>query len=188
VFTSRQHFEELALRHLEPLYRFAVRLTGDCVEAEDLVQETYLKALESFTALRDAERVKPWLFKILSRLATDRFRSTRRQIALNSVEELDRYSLYDLIWDEDPLPYSDQLHDDFLARFRDEEIRAAIQNLPEIYRVPLVLLYAEDMSYRELAEILDCPIGTIMSRLHRGRKILERELWECARRRGLVKT
>ena len=66
--------------------------------------------------------------------------------------------------------------------------RAALRTLPEVYRVPLVLLYTEEMSYRELAEVLGCPVGTEMSRLHRGRKILERELWECAKRRGLVRT
>jgi RNA polymerase sigma-70 factor (ECF subfamily) len=101
---------------------------------------------------------------------------------------LDRFSLYDLIWEEDPLPYSDQLHEDFLLQFRDEEVRAALLALPEAFRVPLVLLYSEGMTYRELAEVLGCPVGTVMSRLHRGRKILERGLWECARKRGLVKT
>jgi RNA polymerase sigma-70 factor (ECF subfamily) len=103
-------------------------------------------------------------------------------------EELDRFSLYDLIGEEDPFPYSDRLHDDFLARFRDEDVRAALLALPEAYRVPLVLLYTEGLSYKELAEVLGCPPGTVMSRLHRGRKALERELWDCARRRGLVKT
>ena len=134
------------------------------------------------------ERVRPWLFQILSRLVIDRHRSTRHEVPLSPTEEVDRFSLYDLIWEEDPLPYSDRLHDDFLARFPDGEVRAALLALPEIYRVPLVLLYAEDMSYRELATVLDCPIGTVMSRLHRGRKILERELWDYAKRHGLVRT
>jgi len=98
------------------------------------------------------------------------------------------FSLYDRIADEDPFPYSDRLHEDFLAQFRDEDVRRALLTLPEAYRVPLVLLYAEGMTYRELAEVLACPVGTVMSRLHRGRKRLERELWECARQRGLVRT
>ena len=95
---------------------------------------------------------------------------------------------YDRIADEDPLPYSDKLHADFLAQFRDEDVRRALLALPESYRVPLVLLHAEEMSYRDIAEVMGCPIGTVMSRLYRGRKILERELWECARRRGLVRS
>ncbi len=184
---ARRRFEELALPHLRSLYRFAAKLTGNAAAAEDLVQETYLKALQALPTLRDPERAKSWLFQILSRLVIDRHRRAGREIAV-AVEDLDRFSLYDLIWEEDPLPYSDRLHDDFLAQFRDEDVRAALQGLPEVYRTPLILLYAEGMTYRELAEILDCPLGTVMSRLHRGRKILERGLWECAKRRGLVKT
>jgi RNA polymerase sigma-70 factor (ECF subfamily) len=184
---ARRRFEELALPHLRSLYRFAAKLTGNAAAAEDLVQETYLKALQALPTLRDPERAKSWLFQILSRLVIDRHRRAGREIVV-AVEDLDRFSLYDLIWEEDPLPYSDRLHDDFLAQFRDEDVRAALQGLPEVYRTPLILVYAEGMTYRELAEILDCPLGTVMSRLHRGRKILEHELWECAKRRGLVKT
>jgi len=184
---KRGDFAEATLPHLGALYRFAAKLTGNAATAEDLVQETYLKALQAFPSLRDPGRAKAWLFQILSRLVVDRHRSEVREVP-TADEDLDRFSLYDLIWEEDPLPYSDRLHDDFLAQFRDEEVRAALMALPEVYRVPLVLLYAEGMTYKELAEVLECPMGTVMSRLHRGRKTLERELWECARRRGLVKT
>jgi len=185
---ERRRFEEATLPHLKSLYAHAVKLTRDGSAAEDLVQETYLKALVAFPSLRDPARAKAWLFRILSRLAVDRYRSTAREVTGIDADDLDRFSLYNLIWEEDPLPYSDRLHDDFLAEFRDEEVRAALRALPEVYRVPLVLLYVEELTYKELAEMLDCPIGTVMSRLHRGRKILERELWECAKRRGLVKT
>jgi RNA polymerase sigma-70 factor (ECF subfamily) len=185
---SRRRFEELALAHLGALYRFGMKLTGDAHAAEDLVQETYLRAFRGFSSLRDPERARPWLFQIISRLAIDRYRSTRREVPLPPLEDLDRFSLYDLIWEEDPLPYSNRLHEDFLGQFRDEEIRAALLALPEVYRVALVLVYAEEMSYRELADVLGCPVGTVMSRLYRGRKLLERELWEYAKKRGLVKT
>jgi RNA polymerase sigma-70 factor (ECF subfamily) len=180
-------FEELTLPYLKPLYRLALRLTGDAAAAEDLVQETYLKALKSFATLRDRTRVRPWLFQILSRLVTDRHRAAGREVPVGDSEDLDRFSLYDRIADEDPFPYSDHLHDDFLAQFKDEDVRRALLSLPDVYRVPLVLLYVDEMSYRELAEVLACPIGTVMSRLHRGRKALECQLWECAKRRGLVK-
>jgi RNA polymerase sigma-70 factor (ECF subfamily) len=183
---QRRRFEELTLPHLRSLYAFALRLAGDGGGAEDLVQETYLKALLAFPALRDPERVRPWLFQILSRLLIDRQRASGREIQAEP-EDLDRFSLYDRIADEDPLPYSDRLHEDFLAQFRDEEVRNALAALPVPYRLPLILLYAEGLSYRELAEVLECPVGTVMSRLHRGRKILERELWQCAVKRGLVK-
>ncbi len=181
-------FEELTLPHLKSLYGLAVRLTGDGTAAEDLVQETYLKALQAFPTLRNPESARSWLFQILNRLVTDRQRTGGREVLTGDLTELDRFSLYDLIADEDPFPYSDHLHEDFLAQFQDEEVRRALMTLPEEYRVPLVLVYVEDMSYRELAATLGCPVGTVMSRLHRGRKILERELWECAKRRGLVRT
>lgn len=183
-----RRFEELTLPHLKSLYGLAVRLVGDGSAAEDLVQDTYLKAIQAFPALRDPERVRPWLFQILSRLVTDRQRTEDREVLTGDCKELDRFCLYDLIAQEDLFPYSDRLHEDFLAQFQDEEVREALLALPEEYRVPLVLVYAEGMSYRELATFLGCPLGTVMSRLHRGRKILERALWECAKRRGLVRT
>jgi RNA polymerase sigma-70 factor (ECF subfamily) len=184
---DRRGFEERALPHLRALYGLALRLTGDASAAEDLVQDTYLKGLQAFVTLRDPDRVRPWLFQILSRLVIDRRRTSGREVPLETPEDLDRFSLYDRIADEDPLPYSDRLHEDFLAQFRDEDVRGALVRVPEAYRVPLVLCYVEGLSYRELAELLGCPVGTVMSRLHRGRKALERELWDCALRRGLVK-
>jgi RNA polymerase sigma-70 factor, ECF subfamily len=180
-------FEALTLPHLSALYRLALRMAGDPSAAEDLVQETYLRALRSFATLRDPARAKAWLFQILSRLVIDRHRSSRLEVPLPGDDELERFSLYERIADEDPFPYSDDVHGDFLAEFHDEDVRRALLAIPEIYRVPLVLVYVEEMSYRELAEVLGCPLGTVMSRLFRGRKALERELWDCARRRGFVK-
>ena len=185
---TQRRFEALALPHLGHLYRLAIRLKRTAQDAEDLVQETYVKALRAFPALRDPERIRPWLCQILSRLVYDGHRSEPREVAVGDLAELERFSLYDLIDQEDPFPYSDQLHRDFLGRFDDGEVRRALLALPEAYRVPLVLLYVEELSYKELADALGCPVGTIMSRLHRGRKILERELWECAKQRGIVRT
>ncbi len=184
---ARQRFEALALPHLAHLYRLAVRLKGGAQDAEDLVQDTYIRALRAFATLRDPARIRPWLCQILSRLVLDQHRAQPREVAVGNMAEIDRFSLYELIEQEDPFPYSDSLHRDFLAQFGDDEVRRALLILPEAYRVPLVLLYVEDLSYRELAELLGCPIGTIMSRLHRARKILERELWECAKHRGIVR-
>ena len=184
----RQTFEALALPHLAHLYRLAARLAGHGRDAEDLVHETYVKGLAAFPNLREQASIRGWLSRILARLAIDRHRQQPPEIAVGDLQDLDRFSLYDLIWDEDPFPYSDTLHQDFLDQFPDDDVRAALLNLPDVYRVPLILLYVEDLSYRELAETLNCPVGTVMSRLHRARKILERELWECARRRRLVRS
>ena len=184
---GKARFEDLTLSHLRAVYRLAVRLVGDVPTAEDLTQETYLKAMQAFPSLRDHERVRPWLFQILSRLVVDRHRKGGREVPIDESIDLDRFSLYDRIADEDPFPYSENLHEDFLAEFRDEDVRHALLSIPEIYRVPLVLMYTEELSYRELAELLACPIGTVMSRLHRARKAVEHALWDCAQRRGWVK-
>ncbi len=104
-----QRFEELTLPHLPALYRLAVRLKGDPQDAEDLVQETYVKALRAFPTLRQPDRVKSWIFQILSRLVLDQHRSKPREIAVGDLEELDRFCLYDLVWEEDPFPYSERL-------------------------------------------------------------------------------
>jgi RNA polymerase sigma-70 factor (ECF subfamily) len=179
-------FEEAALPHLGYLYRLAVRLVGTTQNAEDLVQETYVKALKAYPTLRQPERVRPWLCQILSRLVLDRHRGERREIPVGDLAELDRFSLYDRVEDHDAPRHPREGRRELLAQFSDEDVRGALSALPEAYRVPLVLVYVEDLSYREVAEMLECPIGTVMSRLYRGRKILERALWACAQRRGLV--
>jgi RNA polymerase sigma-70 factor (ECF subfamily) len=184
---QQKDFEELALPYLRSLYRVAIRLRADQQDAEDLVQDTYLKALQAFPSLREPEKVRPWLLQILSRAAIDRFRREPREVYVGDLQDLDGFSLYDKIRDEDPFPYSEQLHQDFLAQFRDEEVNRALRALPQEYRLPLVLFYVEELSYRELAEVLECPVGTIMSRLFRGRKMIERELWEYAKEKGLIK-
>lgn len=181
-------FEALVLPHVRYLYGLAVKLTGRPADAEDLVQETCVRALRGLDGLRQPDRVRAWLSQILSRLVIDRARGEPLETAVGDLGALDRFSLYDLVQDEDPFPYSDRLHEDFLARFETDEVREALLGLPEAFRVPLVLLYTEDLTYAELAEILDCPVGTVMSRLHRGRKLLERQLWEFARARGLIRT
>jgi RNA polymerase sigma-70 factor (ECF subfamily) len=179
-------FEEAALPHLGYLYRLAVRLSGTRQSAEDLVQETYVKALRAYPALRQPERIRPWLCQILSRLVLDRHRGERREIPVGDLAELDRFSLYDRAGDRDLPRHPRDSRQELLAQFSDDDVRGALLALPEAYRVPLVLVYVEDLSYREVAEMLECPIGTVMSRLHRARKILERALWACAERRGLV--
>src|SRR5262245_8597710 len=119
-------FEELTLPHLRAVYRLAARLTGNVTTAEDLVQETYLKAMQAFGSLRDHRAVRAWLFQILSRLVMDRHRTNGREVPLDPSANLDRFSLYDRIAEEDPFPYSERLHDDFLGRFQDEDIRRAL--------------------------------------------------------------
>jgi RNA polymerase sigma-70 factor, ECF subfamily len=114
-------------------------------------------------------------------------RNTRRLEDSTADEDLDRFSLYRKIADEDPFPYSDSLHLDFLAQFSRDDVRAVLLSLPLLYRAPLVLVHMEGFSTREVAAMLDAPVGTVLSRLHRGRKLFERRLWDYADENGLLR-
>lgn len=131
-----RRFEALALPHLAHLYRLAVRLTGAAADAEDLVHETYMKGLAAFAALREPDRIRPWLSRILARLVLDRHRAGDREVAVGDLAELDRCSLFDLIWDEDPLPYSDALHRDVLAQFPTTRSATPCSDCPRCFAFP----------------------------------------------------
>ena len=111
---------------------------------------------------------------------------SRRPVEID-VDEVDRFSLYRAITDEDPFPYSDSLHLDFLAEFGRDDVRAVLMALPELYRVPLVLVYMDGYLAREVAQMLGVALGTVLARLHRGRKQFERHMWEYAQENGLLR-
>lgn len=182
---GRDEFEATVLPYLRLLYQVAHNLTEDPHEVEDLVQETFLKAYQAFPRMKHRSNVRAWVCRILTNLFLDSRR--RRQPELLSDEGIENFSLYQQIADEDPFPYSNDLHRDFLAHFGDGAVHAAVSLLPEHYRIPVVLCYVEDFTYKELSQILKVPAGTVMSRLNRGRRLLEKALWEHAKRLGYVK-
>jgi len=100
---------------------------------------------------------------------------------------MEEFSLFRKIADEDPFPYSDSLHLDFLEQFGSEDVRAVLARLPDLYRIPLVLVYVDGFATKEVARMLETPLGTVLARLHRGRKLFERELWEYAEQAGLLR-
>jgi RNA polymerase sigma-70 factor (ECF subfamily) len=116
----------------------------------------------------------------------DRLRKESRAVKEIAVEDVDDFSLYRTIAEEDPFPYSDTLHVDFLRAFGKEDVRAVLMRLPDIYRAPLVLRYMEGFATKEIARLLGAPLGTILARLHRGRKLFEREMWTYAEENGLL--
>lgn len=177
-------FEALAREQLPRLYSLARRLTND--GAEDLVQECLLKAYRSFGSLRSTEAGPAWIRQILVNGFRDRLRKEARSVEEVGVEETDHFSLYRTIADEDPFPYSDTLHGDFLEVFGHEDVRAVLMRMPEIYRAPLVLRYMEGFATKEIARMMDTPLGTTLARLHRGRKLFEREMWVYAEQAGLL--
>jgi RNA polymerase sigma-70 factor (ECF subfamily) len=189
VDVGRDAFAALFTPHLDSLYGYCLRLSGHAPDAEDLLQETLLRALRARSGLRDPNRVRPWLFTIATNAWRDRLRARGRE--LNTVplesESGDEFSLFTTLAVEDPFPYSDELHLDFLRLFRDEDIQAVFAAIAPMHRVPLILTAIHGFSCKEAAAILDVPLGTILSRLHRGRRQLERRLWDYAVEHALVK-
>ncbi|MDX1621908.1 MAG: RNA polymerase sigma factor [Nitriliruptorales bacterium] len=177
----------MARPHLGWLYSLARRLVSDPDVAEDLVQRALLKACRSFEDLRDIDAVPAWLKRILVNCCRDHWRSEGRGLDETSLENVEGPSLYRILAVEDPLPYSDSLHLDFLSSFTAEDVWAVLDRMKAIYRIPLVLVHMEGYKTAEVADLLDTPQNTILSRLHRGRKRFEEELWEYAEQRGLLR-
>jgi RNA polymerase sigma-70 factor (ECF subfamily) len=178
-------FADIARQQLPRLYSLARYLVDD--EAEDLVQECLLKAYRGIDQLRDEQAAQAWFTAIMVNCARDRFRRRQRRLAETPIDGVDEFSLYRTIAEEDPFPYSDSLHLDFLHQFGPEDVWAVLRDMPEHYRVPLVLVHMQDMATKQAARLLGVPLGTLLARLHRGRKLFERSLWEYATTHDLLK-
>lgn len=189
---ERPPFADVAREHLDRLFGFCVRLAGSVADAEDLLQETLLRAMRRYDDLRDPDRAKAWLFAIATNVWRDTARARGRDVATVPLETVDgdddNFSLFQTLAIEDPFPYSDELHLDFLRLFRDEDVQQLFGSIPAPFRVPLILTVVHGFSCKEAAQILDIPLGTLLSRIHRGRKRLERGLWDYAVANGLVST
>lgn len=183
-FDPDEAFRTLAREQLPRLVSVARRLVGD--DAEDMVQECLVKAYQGFSQLRDPSAAPRWLTSILVNCCRDLVRAGARHPAEIDYDDVEHFSLFRHVAYEDPYPYSDSLHLDFLGEFTAEDVRAVVRRLPLTYRVPLVLVYMEGFLTKEVAELLDVPLGTVLSRLHRGRKLFERQMWEYAEQSGLL--
>lgn len=181
---QKEAFEAMALDQLPRLYSLARRLAG--TGAEDLVQDCLMRAYRSFDSLSASEAGGRWLQTILVNTYRDGLRKDARRVQEVPVDDVDEFSLYRTIADEDPLPYSDSLHLDFLLSLGREDVHEVLSRMPEIYRVPLVLRYIHGFSTKEVARMLQAPLGTVLARLHRGRKLFERELWTYAQEAELL--
>lgn len=181
---AKERFRDLAESQLPRLYTIARRLVGD--DAEDAVQDALLKAYRGFGRLQHAGAAPAWLTSILVNVCRDRGRARSRAPQEVSIDDVDEFSLYRTIADVDPYPYSDSLHLDFLEQFGAEDVRAVLARLPDLYRVPMLLVYVDGFATKEVAGMVGAPLGTVLARLHRGRKIFERELWDYAETNGLL--
>jgi RNA polymerase sigma-70 factor, ECF subfamily len=182
---TRDAFQALARAQLPRLLALARRLTRD--EAEDLVQEALLRGYVAYAGLEADQAGGRWLQVILVNVHRDRERKRARSAEELPVADADDFSLFRTIVEEDPFPYSDTVHLDFLHSFTKEDVRCVLLRLPEIYRTPLVLCHMEGFTTKEVARLSQVPLGTVLARLHRGRKAFEREMWTYAEEMGLLK-
>src|SRR6266550_5315561 len=178
-------FESEALSFIDPLYRTALRMTRSEADAEDLVQETYIRALRFRAQFTPGTNLKAWLFRILTNTFINAYRKRARAPETTELDDVDEFSLYRRMSAERPASSSPDPEREFLDGIVSSEVTDALEELPEKFRTT-VLLDVEGFSYKEIAEMLEIPIGTVMSRLHRGRKFLQQRLYDLARERGIA--
>jgi RNA polymerase sigma-70 factor, ECF subfamily len=177
-------FEADALPLLPGLYSAAYRLTRNSADAEDLVQETFLRAYRGFHQFEEGTNLKAWLYRILMNTFINEYRKRQRQPQTVSDDEVPDWYLYSKMAETGVEPSAET---SVIESLPDEDVQEALSSLPDQFRMAVLLADVEGFSYKEIADIMGVPIGTVMSRLHRGRKALEKRLWDVVRSRGLVK-
>lgn len=182
--TGRSEFEALTLEHMDALYGAALRLTRSPKDAEDLVQDTYLKAFRFFDSFEKGTNIKAWLFKIQTNTFINRYRRKvkEREVAETPAEDvvLDRFVSSEQVRAlQDP-------EGDFFGKLLSDEVIEALDQVPVDFRMVVILADIQGFSYKEIAEIVGCPVGTVMSRLFRGRRILQKHLYEYAIAEGII--
>lgn len=181
---DQANFERDAMEYAPQLYSAALRMTRNPADAEDVVQETFLKAYRAYNTFQEGTNLKAWLYRILTNTYINKYRKQQRRPSEVELGELQDLYLYRRLGEEAGATHSAET--EVLEQFVDVNIIEALESLPENFRMPVLLADVEDFSYKEIAEILDIPIGTVMSRLHRGRKALQRKLWNLAQERGIA--
>ena len=184
---DKKRFQRDALPLLDSLYAGALRMTRNAADAEDLVQDTMLRAYRSFHRFQEGTNLKAWLFRIMTNAYINTYRKKQREPQKVSQDDVEEFDLYQELKDHDTA-YAQTPENIVLAGLLDSDIIEAIDSLPDQFRMAVILSDIEGFSYAEMAEIMDVPLGTVMSRLHRGRKALQKRLFELARERGIVKS
>jgi RNA polymerase sigma-70 factor (ECF subfamily) len=177
VSDRRRHFEQQMLPHLDALYRTAYSMTKNAGDAEDLVQDTYLRAYQFLDQFQGGTNARAWLFRIMTNLYINAYRRRTREPERLSFEELEDFYLYNRLSDAHSSGSSESPEEAVVQRVQIEAIREAISHLPEEYRDTVVLADLNEFSYQEISDILQIPIGTVRSRLSRGRRLVQKALW-----------
>ena len=176
-------FEEQALPLLDQLYGGAMRLTRNPQDAEDLIQETYLKAYKNFSSFKQGTNLKAWLYRIMTNTYINSYRKAQRRPTESSADELSDFQLYTTSGHDSTGLESAEVA--ALKQMPDSQISEAMNDLPEDYRMVVYYADVEGLAYKEIAEVMGTPLGTVMSRLHRGRKLLREALKDVAREKGI---
>ena len=180
----RERFERDVIPLIPSLYGAALRMTRNKADAEDLVQETYLRAFRGFAGFQEGTNLKAWLYRILTNSFINTYRKKQREPqTVAGPDDIDEWYLYDRLGGRH---VEASAENEVLDQIPDADVKQALESLPENFRLAVLLADVEGFSYKEIADIMEVPIGTVMSRLHRGRKALERALWDTAKERGLI--
>jgi len=182
---AKKKFEAIAFEYMNSLYSTALRMTRNAMEAEDLVQDTYLRAYRFFDKFEEGTNFKAWIFKILTNTFINKYRKkvrTPQSVQLEKVE----FGLAEEETKQETTAWEGYDEERYHELF-DDDIKAALSQLSEEFRMVIILADVEGFSYKEIADMIDRPIGTVMSRLFRGRHILQRSLDKYARREGYIK-
>jgi RNA polymerase sigma-70 factor, ECF subfamily len=181
--TDRQKdYEREALPHMDLLYNYALRMTNSPQDADDLVQETYLKAYRFWDSYEQGTNIKAWLFRIMKNSYINRYRKETKEPDTVDYDEVKDF--YSSVRDVSTEP--NDLQESLFGNLLDDDVTRAIASLPDDFRTVVILCDIEGLSYEEIAEFVDCPLGTVRSRLHRGRKLLREQLMQYAKKRGYV--
>ncbi|HXF83744.1 MAG TPA: sigma-70 family RNA polymerase sigma factor [bacterium] len=183
---DRARFEAMVSEHLDGLFGASLRLTRNRTRAEDLLQETFLRAWRSFHTFKPGTNVRAWLYRILMNAHIDSYRKSEREPDVVDQEDVDEFYLYSRVHESEDYRRAGNPEEVLLNNLMDADVKGALESLPETFRDVVILADIEGFAYREIAEILGIPIGTVMSRLHRGRRQLQVKLWEYARRAHYV--
>ncbi len=166
------------------LYSAALRMTRNPADAEDVVQETFLKAYRAYDSFQEGTNLKAWLYRILTNTYINRYRKAQRRPSEVELGELQDLYLFKRLGEQSGA--SESAEAEVLEQFVDADVVQALESLPDNFRMPVLLADVEGFAYKEIAAMLDIPIGTVMSRLHRGRKALQKKLWHLAEERGIT--
>ncbi|WP_414640653.1 sigma-70 family RNA polymerase sigma factor [Amnibacterium sp.] len=182
----RSLFEEQALPFLDQLYAAGMRMTRNPADAQDLVQETYVKAFSAFRQFQQGTNLKAWLYRILTNTFINSYRKKQRDPYKNTIDDLEDWQLGEAVSTTSASRVSRSAEAEAIDHLPDSTVKDALQSIPEDFRLAVYLADVEGFSYQEIADIMKTPVGTVMSRLHRGRRLLRDRLTDYAQERGIA--